>query len=72
MVFERHSSHRAHERLVGNFPGSPWVDEARYGMGWAYQQQKQYDQAGLNAAHIASAALCALGIEQPAVVALGG
>jgi len=33
---------------------------------------KQYDQAGLNAVHIASTALRALGIEQPAVVALGG
>jgi 1-deoxy-D-xylulose-5-phosphate synthase len=33
---------------------------------------KQYDQARLNAADIASAALRALGIEQPAVVALGG
>jgi TolA-binding protein len=38
-------SRRAHERLAGAFPNSPWADEARYGMGWAVQQQKQYDQA---------------------------
>ena len=24
---------------------SPWVHEARYGIGWAWQNQKQYDQA---------------------------
>jgi 1-deoxy-D-xylulose-5-phosphate synthase len=33
---------------------------------------KQYDQAGLNAADIACAALRALGIEQPSVIAFGG
>jgi TolA-binding protein len=38
-------SRQAHETLVGRFPNSPWVDDARYGMGWAWQQQKQYDQA---------------------------
>ena len=35
----------AYERLVNNFPKSPWYDEARYGMGWALQQQKNYDGA---------------------------
>lgn len=35
----------AYERLVGNFPNSPWHDEARYGIGWALQQQKNYDGA---------------------------
>ena len=38
-------SRQAYERLVGAFPNSPWVDEGRYGMGWAWQQQKNYDQA---------------------------
>ncbi len=38
-------SRQAHERLVGAFPNSPWVDEARYGMGWAFQQQKNLDAA---------------------------
>jgi TolA-binding protein len=35
----------AHERLVGAFPNSPWADDGRYGIGWAWQQQKQHDQA---------------------------
>jgi len=38
-------SRQAYERLVGAFPNSPWADEGRYGMGWAWQQQKNYDQA---------------------------
>jgi len=38
-------SRRSHERCVAAFPNSPLVDEARYGMGYALQQQKQYDQA---------------------------
>ena len=33
------------ERLVNAFPNSPWHDEARYGIGWALQQQKNYDAA---------------------------
>jgi TolA-binding protein len=36
---------QAQEILVGRFPNSPWVDEARYGIGWAWQNQKQYDNA---------------------------
>jgi len=39
------ASRQAHERAAGVFGNSPWVDEARYGIGWAFQQQKQYDQA---------------------------
>jgi tetratricopeptide (TPR) repeat protein len=39
------ASRQAHERLAGVFGNGPWVDEARYGIGWAWQQQKQYDQA---------------------------
>jgi TolA-binding protein len=38
-------SRRALERLVGAFPGSAWADDARYGIGWALQNQKQYDPA---------------------------
>lgn len=38
-------SRQAYERLVGAFPNSPWVDDGRYGMGWAWQQQKNFDQA---------------------------
>jgi len=33
------------EALLGRFPQSPWRFEARYGVGWAWQSQKQYDQA---------------------------
>ncbi len=38
-------SRTAYERVVNNFPSSPWQDEARYGMGWALQQQKNLDGA---------------------------
>ncbi len=39
------ASRQAYERLVGAFPSSPWADEGRYGMAWAWQQQKNFDQA---------------------------
>jgi TolA-binding protein len=39
------ASRQAYETLVGRFGGSPWVHEARYGIGWAYQNQAQYDNA---------------------------
>jgi TolA-binding protein len=35
----------AFERVVNQFPASPWQDEARYGIGWAFQQQKNLDAA---------------------------
>jgi tetratricopeptide (TPR) repeat protein len=38
-------SRAAYERLVGAFPNSPWVDDARYGMGWTLQEQKNFDAA---------------------------
>jgi tetratricopeptide (TPR) repeat protein len=38
-------SRQAHEQVAARFGGGPWVHEARYGVGWAWQQQKQYDQA---------------------------
>lgn len=38
-------SRQAYEALAGRFGNSPWLHEARYGMGWALQQQKQLDQA---------------------------
>jgi TolA-binding protein len=38
-------SRQAHEQLVGRFGNSPWVHEARYGIGWAWQNQKQFDNA---------------------------
>jgi tetratricopeptide (TPR) repeat protein len=39
------ASRQAHEQVVGRFPNSPWVNEARYGVGWAFQNQKRYDEA---------------------------
>jgi TolA-binding protein len=38
-------SRQAYEQAVNRFPQSPWVHEARYGIGWAWQNQKQYDNA---------------------------
>jgi TolA-binding protein len=38
-------SRQAHERVAARFGNSPWGHEARYGVGWAWQQQRQYDQA---------------------------
>lgn len=38
-------SRQAHETLIGRFPQSPWRWEARYGMGWALQNLKQFDPA---------------------------
>jgi len=36
---------RFNEQVVGRFPNSPWVDDARYGQAFALQQVKQLDQA---------------------------
>jgi TolA-binding protein len=33
------------ERLVAAFPTSAWVHEARYGIGWAWQQAQNHDAA---------------------------
>jgi len=38
-------SRTAYERLVNQYPNSVWNDDARYGIGWALQQQKNYDGA---------------------------
>lgn len=38
-------SRQSHEALVGRFPQSVWKHEARYGAGWAAQNQKQFDHA---------------------------
>jgi TolA-binding protein len=38
-------SRHALETLVGRLGQSPWVHEARYGIGWSWQNQKQYDNA---------------------------
>jgi TolA-binding protein len=38
-------SRQAHEQVVSRFGNSPWIHEARYGIGWAWQNQKSYDNA---------------------------
>jgi TolA-binding protein len=38
-------SRQAHEQAAARFPQSPWVHEARYGMGWALQNKGDYDPA---------------------------
>ena len=38
------ASRQAHES-VGRFDGSPWQAEARYGVGWALQNQGRFDEA---------------------------
>jgi tetratricopeptide (TPR) repeat protein len=39
------ASRQAYETLVNRFGGSPWVNEARYGAGWAMQNAAQFDPA---------------------------
>jgi tetratricopeptide (TPR) repeat protein len=38
-------SRQAHEQVVSRFGNGPWIHEARYGIGWAWQNQKSYDNA---------------------------
>lgn len=38
-------SRQAHETLINRFGQSPWRQEARYGIGWAWQNLKQFDNA---------------------------
>lgn len=38
-------SRQAYETLVGRFGGSPWVNDARYGVAWALQNAAQFDPA---------------------------
>jgi len=39
------SARQAYEVLAQRFGNSPWLNEARYGMGWARQNLKQFDEA---------------------------
>jgi TolA-binding protein len=38
-------SRAAYQRLLAGFPKSPWVHEARYGIAFAWQNDKEYDKA---------------------------
>jgi len=75
-------SRQSLEALVGRYPQSPWLDEARYGIAWAWQNQKQFDQAvnvylqvvGRTATEVAARAqfqigLCRLEQKRPAEAA---
>ena len=39
------TSRKAYELVVERFGNGRWVHEARYGIGWAYQNKSQYDNA---------------------------
>jgi TolA-binding protein len=45
LVKDWDSSRQALERLVNAFPASSWSEEARYGIGWALQQQNNHEAA---------------------------
>jgi tetratricopeptide (TPR) repeat protein len=38
-------SRQAYEQVVNRFGNGPWTNDARYGMGWAYQKMGQFDNA---------------------------
>ena len=39
------ASRQAYEQVVNRFGNGRWVHDARYGIGWAYQNQGQFDNA---------------------------
>lgn len=45
LLKEWDKSRQAYEQVMNRFGSGPWVHEARYGIGWAYQNQGQYDNA---------------------------
>jgi TolA-binding protein len=54
-------SRQAHEQVVNRFGNGPWANEARYGIGWAWQNQKQYDNAVNAYTQVANATATELG-----------
>lgn len=38
-------SRNSYDQFVSRFPQSPWIEEARFGSGWAAQNQNQHDPA---------------------------
>ncbi|MEI7683542.1 MAG: tetratricopeptide repeat protein [Planctomycetota bacterium] len=63
-------SAQAYQKLLTVFPNSPWVDEARFGLGWAMQKQGSLEEAGghykavvdRTAAEIATRAILQIGL----------
>jgi len=37
---------QVYQKLLSSFPNSPWVDEARFGLGWVLQKQGSLEEAG--------------------------
>ena len=54
-------SRQAYDLLVNRFPSSPWLHDARYGIGWSWQNQKQYDNAANVYGQVASATMTEVG-----------
>jgi TolA-binding protein len=54
-------SRQAHELVVARFGNSPWVNEARYGMGWAFQNKKEWDNAVNTYAQVTAATATEIG-----------
>ncbi|MFO0880287.1 MAG: tetratricopeptide repeat protein [Gemmataceae bacterium] len=55
------ASRQAYETLLGRFGASPWRHEARYGIGWAYQGQGQYEPAANTYAQVTGEVATELG-----------
>ncbi|HZY90396.1 MAG TPA: tetratricopeptide repeat protein, partial [Gemmataceae bacterium] len=54
-------SRQAYEQVVGRFGNGPWAHEARYGIGWAHQNQHRYDDAVNAYAQVTNAVATELG-----------
>jgi TolA-binding protein len=54
-------SRQAYEQVVGRFGNGPWAHEARYGIGWAHQNQGRYDDAVNAYTQVTKAAASELG-----------
>jgi TolA-binding protein len=55
------ASREAYEQVVNRFGNSPWIHEARYGIGWAWQNQKEFDNAVNAYSQVATATATELG-----------
>jgi TolA-binding protein len=55
------ASRQVLEQMIGRFGNSPWVLEARYGIGWALQNQHQFDAAVQNYTQVVNATASDLG-----------
>src|SRR5439155_10519773 len=51
------AAREAHELLLSRMTDSTWTQDAHYGVGWAREQQRQYDEAATAYAHAAAGRL---------------